>query len=339
MNTSPILRQVPLGFVWPTLDPFLFCVHHVDEYPAGNGRLGPRASLEGRSIGADFSGKNGWSMYHGEDVPGFPGHPHRGFETVTVMRRGLVDHADSLGAAARYGDGDVQWLTAGRGVVHSEMFPLLREEEGNPAELFQIWLNLPAASKMAEPAFTMFWSERVPQLEAQDDAGRRTVVRVVAGALDGAAAPLSPPRDSWASRPDADLAIWTLRMAPHARWVLPAARGASTQRMLYLFAGGARVAGESVDAPTGLQLAPGIAIELVAGGQGAELLLLQGRPIGEPVAQQGPFVMNTRAEIAQAYHDYQRTQFGGWPWNSDAPVHGKDAARFARHPDGRTDLP
>jgi len=129
-------------------------------------------------------------MYHGEDVPGFPGHPHRGFETVTVMCRGLVDHADSLGATARYGDGDVQWLTTGRGIVHSEMFPLLREDQGNPAELFQIWLNLPAASKMAEPAFTMFWSDRVPELVAADDAGRRSVVRVVAGALEGAAPPL-----------------------------------------------------------------------------------------------------------------------------------------------------
>lgn len=339
MNTSPILRKVPLGFVWPTLDPFLFCVHHVDAYPAGNGRLGPRAPLDGRSLGADFSGKDGWSMYHGEEVPGFPGHPHRGFETVTVMRRGLVDHADSLGAAARYGHGDVQWLTAGRGVVHSEMFPLLREDEGNPAELFQIWLNLPAASKMAEPAFTMFWSEQVPQLEVQDEAGRKTVVRVIAGTLDGAAPPLSPPKDSWASRADADLAVWTLRMAPHARWVVPAARGDSTQRMLYLFEGRASVAGEPVDAPTGVQLAPGLATELVAGDQGAELLLLQGRPIGEPVAQQGPFVMNTRAEIAEAYQDYRRTQFGGWPWDSAAPVHGKEEQRFARHPDGRTELP
>lgn len=339
MNTSPILRKVPLGFVWPTLDPFLFCVHHVDAYPAGNGRLGPRASLEGRSLGADFGGKDGWSMYHGEDVPGFPGHPHRGFETVTVMRQGLVDHADSLGAAARYGDGDVQWLTAGRGVVHSEMFPLLREDAGNPAELFQIWLNLPAASKMADPAFTMFWSEQVPQLAQTDAAGRLTEVRVVAGALDGAAPPLSPPKDSWASRSDADLAIWTVRMAPHASWVLPAAKGAATQRMLYLFAGQASVAGERVDSPTGLLLAAASATTLVAGDEGAEFLMLQGRPIGEPVAQHGPFVMNTRAEIAQAFDDYQRTQFGGWPWSSAAPVHGHERGRFARHPDGRTEEP
>ena len=111
MNNSAVLRRFPLDFVWATLDPFLFRVHHVDHYPAGNGRFGPQASLKGRSIGADFSGKDGWSLYHGDTVPGFPAHPHRGFETVTIMRSGFVDHADSLGAAARYGNGDVQWLT------------------------------------------------------------------------------------------------------------------------------------------------------------------------------------------------------------------------------------
>ncbi|MCU0659847.1 MAG: pirin family protein, partial [Polyangiaceae bacterium] len=107
------------------MDPFLFCVHHDDAYPAGNERLGPATSLAGRNIGSDFAGKDGWNMYHGDVVPGFPQHPHRGFETVTVVRRGLVDHSDSMGARARYGGGDTQWLTAGKGIVHAEMFPLL----------------------------------------------------------------------------------------------------------------------------------------------------------------------------------------------------------------------
>ena len=96
----------------------------------------------------DFAGADGWRMYHGSIVPGFPQHPHRGFETVTFVRQGFIDHSDSLGATARFGRGDVQWLTAGEGIVHCEMFPLLDREGPNPCELFQIWLNLPAADKM-----------------------------------------------------------------------------------------------------------------------------------------------------------------------------------------------
>jgi redox-sensitive bicupin YhaK (pirin superfamily) len=143
--SAPIREAFELGFPWHTQDPFLFCVHHDDAYPAGNEQMGPAASLAGRELGQDFAGKDGWRMYHGENVPGFPGHPHRGFETVTIVRRGLIDHADSLGAAARFGRGDVQWLTAGRGIVHSEMFPLVERAAPNPLELFQIWLNLPHA--------------------------------------------------------------------------------------------------------------------------------------------------------------------------------------------------
>ncbi|HEY8946720.1 MAG TPA: pirin family protein, partial [Polyangiaceae bacterium] len=106
-----ILQIRPLGFPWATVDPFLFCVHHDDAYPEGNERMGPAASLEGRRLGQDFDPKNAWRMYHGEVVPGFPQHPHRGFETVTIVRRGFIDHSDSLGATARFGAGDVQWLT------------------------------------------------------------------------------------------------------------------------------------------------------------------------------------------------------------------------------------
>eukprot|EP00906_Rhabdomonas_costata_P020750 RCo030193 len=113
-----IMRKFALGRQpWTCLDPFLFCVHHVDRYPAGTPEMGPDPSLlQGRSLGQDFSYQEGWSMYHGTKVPGFPAHPHCGFETVTVTRRGVIDHSDSLGATARYGEGDVQWLTTGRGV-------------------------------------------------------------------------------------------------------------------------------------------------------------------------------------------------------------------------------
>src|SRR6476659_776646 len=174
MSTSPVLSVKPLGFPWETQDPFLFCAYHDDAYPRGNGRMGPAVPLAGRAIGQDFSRKDGWSMYHGETVPGFPAHPHRGFETVTIVRKGLIDHADSLGAAARFGQGDVQWLTAGRGIVHSETFPLLDVEGPNPLELFQIWLNLPARSKMCEPHFTMLWAGDIPHRVFTSEDGATT---------------------------------------------------------------------------------------------------------------------------------------------------------------------
>jgi len=117
MYNKAILDVKPMGFMWDTRDPFLFCVHHHDAYPRANDELGPAASLKGRNLGQDFTLKDGWRMYHGETVPGFPAHPHRGFETVTVVLEGYVDHSDSHGAAGRYGNGDVQWMTAGSGLL------------------------------------------------------------------------------------------------------------------------------------------------------------------------------------------------------------------------------
>jgi redox-sensitive bicupin YhaK (pirin superfamily) len=319
---------------WETADPFLFCVHHLDAYPAGNADLGPASSLEGRDVGQDFAGRDGWRMYHGEAVPGFPAHPHRGFETVTFVRRGFIDHTDSLGAAARYGEGDVQWLTAGNGIVHAEMFPLLERERANPLELFQIWLNLPAVAKASPPFFSMFWKEEIPVVSVGD--GK---VTVIAGplAVEGrpAVVPPAAPPHSWAQRRESELAIWVLELPPHGRSVLPAA-SAAAGRTLYLFGGALAVAGERVDAPHALHVRADVPLALENAGRSvAEVLLLQGRPIGERVAQYGPFVMNEPAEIEQAFADYRRTQFGGWPWPSQEPVHPVAAGRFARLPDGR----
>ncbi len=330
-----VLQTMPLGFPWATIDPFLFCVHHDDAYPAGNEELGPRASLAGRQLGQDFEGKDGWRMYHGRVVPGFPQHPHRGFETVTIMRRGFVDHSDSLGATARFGAGDVQWLTAGEGIVHSEMFPLLDPEKPNPVELFQIWLNLPSADKMVKPHFSMLWSQDTPRRVVTDEAGRRTEVTVVAGTFDEANAPAPPPH-SWASRPDTDVAIWCIKMEPHAVCTLPMARHPEAVRTLYFFRGDSlRVADEAVRGRSAILVDSQTELRLEAGDTEVELLVLQGRPIAEPVAQHGPFVMNSREEVQRAFLDYQKTRFGGWPFDVDGPVHARDAGRFAKHADGR----
>jgi redox-sensitive bicupin YhaK (pirin superfamily) len=336
---DPIIQISPLGSRWQTNDPFLFCVHHIDNFPAGNEHLGPAASLAGRDIGQDFEGKDGWRMYHGDVVPGFPQHPHRGFETVTIVRDGYIDHSDSLGATARFGMGDVQWLTAGAGVVHSEMFPLLDQDKPNRLELFQIWLNLPAKNKLADPYFTMFWDRDIPRRRYADSNGRTVEVTVVAGAIGGVQ-PLPPPPHSWAASPEADVAIWSIAMEAAATWTLPPVqRGGSAHgvaRTLHVFAGRALKVGDRVvPAPAAIEVRPDQPVPIEAADGPVEILLLQGRPIGEPVAQYGPFVMNTRAELEQAFADYRRTQFGGWPFSSNAPVHPRNQGRFARHADGR----
>ncbi len=341
-----ILQTVSIGPAtsvapWPTLDPFLFCVHHADAYPAGNEKMGPEASLAGRDLGQDFAGKDGWRMYHGDVVPGFPQHPHRGFETVTIAREGFIDHSDSLGAAARFGRGDVQWLTAGAGIVHSEMFPLLERGKPNPVELFQIWLNLPRASKMAKPHFSMLWSESIPKHEQLEAGGKKSEVSIVAGTLAGHTPP-PPPPESWASSAESDLAIWSIRMDAGARLALPRAKGEETLRTLYFFRGrtlSLSVEGSERRAPLEVRHAAvvrsDVPLTIEAGEEPIEVLVLQGRPIGEPVVQHGPFVMNTKEEIQRTFQDYQRTRFGGWPWPDDDPVHGRDEGRFAKHLDGR----
>ena len=337
-SANAIERLAPLAFPYETRDPFLFCVHHDDLYPAGNAELGPKASLGGRNLGQDFTLKDGFRMYHGTKVPGFPCHPHRGFETVTWVRNGYVDHSDSMGAAGRYGQGDVQWMTAGRGVQHSEMFPLLDSVNANRTELFQIWLNLPARSKMVAPHFKMLWSEQVPRKTIRDVQGRGTVITVVAGNFAGLQPPVPPP-DSWASVANSDVAILTLHMAPNATFSLPPAKP-GTNRTLYFFSGSTLWIGSHAIRPSQLiEVKPDVPLSLRAGNDPVELLLLQGKPIGEPVVQHGPFVMNSREEIVQTIHEYQQTEFGGWPWSSADNVHSPKRSRFARYANGTEEAP
>jgi redox-sensitive bicupin YhaK (pirin superfamily) len=333
--TSPLLQTVPLGFPWATTDPFLFCVHHLDHYPSGNAEFGPAVSLAGRNLGQDFEGKDGWRMYHGEKVPGFPAHPHRGFETVTIVRRGLIDHSDSLGAAARFGSGDTQWLTAGGGIVHSEMFPLLDAAGPNTLELFQIWLNLPGDDKLVDPHFSMLWDKDIPRHREVDAQGRRSEVTLIAGKAWGLQ-PQPPPPRSWAARADTDVAIWTVSLDAGAQLRLPPAVNDASVRTLYFFDGESlAVEDEVLGRYRGAVIESDRTVTLRALDTSVQCLILQGRPIAEPVVQHGPFVMNTRNEIQQAISDYQRTRYGGWPWPSEAPVHAAEDGRFARHADGR----
>ncbi|MBN2175928.1 MAG: pirin family protein [Bacteroidales bacterium] len=337
MNEDSIIQVKKLGFTWETNNPFLFCVHHDDHYPKGNDEMGPTASLAGRNLGNDFTVKDGWRMYHGEKVPGFPMHPHRGFETVTIVLKGFIDHSDSAGAAGRYGNGDVQWMTAGKGLQHAEMFPLLKKDEDNPLELFQIWLNLPGDKKMTEPHFKMLWTEDIPHYSAKDQSGRAIEVIVVAGELNDAKPP-APAPVSWAADPANEVAIWRIKMDGGAKWQIPVA-SSEAQRSLFFFRGSTmRIDGREIPNYHSIELHADRKVLLENGSEESHLLLLQGKPINEPVIQYGPFVMNTEAEIQQAFLDFRKTQFGGWPWPRPDQVHNREKGRFAKYSDGSEEI-
>jgi len=291
----------PLGFPWVTYDPFLFCVHHDDAYPAGNERLGPAATLAGRHLGQDFEGIDGWRMYHGGDVPGFPQLPHRGFETVTYMIAGRMRHRDSTGGEGLLRNGGVQWMTAGRGLIHSE----LPEQQEGRMEGFQLWLNLPAAQKMGAPGYRDIASEEIPELRLEG-----VTARVVAGESHGVAGAVR--------KPVTEPLYLDLHLAPGARFeqALPAQHNA----FVYVYRGELEIdAGDERTAVPAQRMAvlanrpEADGVRLHAGADGARALLIAGRPLGEPIAQYGPFVMNSQAEIFQAVEDFRAGKFGTPP--------------------------
>ena len=180
MTSAVIYSRIPISFKLDLKDPFLFTAHHLDHFPKGNADMGP---LEGAVAAGPYN------MYYSKTgVPGFPAHPHTGFETITIVDSGMVDHFDSLGSCGRYGHGDVQWLSTGHGVQHAEMFPLLSQEHDNPLELFQIWFNSSPEQKQAPAAYKMMWAVKIPHIDHQDSLGKHSDVRIISGQLNGLAA-------------------------------------------------------------------------------------------------------------------------------------------------------
>eukprot|EP00467_Chlorarachnion_reptans_P019838 CAMPEP_0114500284 /NCGR_PEP_ID=MMETSP0109-20121206/7878_1 /TAXON_ID=29199 /ORGANISM="Chlorarachnion reptans, Strain CCCM449" /LENGTH=348 /DNA_ID=CAMNT_0001677927 /DNA_START=167 /DNA_END=1213 /DNA_ORIENTATION=+ len=327
MKKSAIRQIRSLSMPFSTPEPFLFCVYHKDEYPAGNEKMeAPR-----RGTGSDFNPKAKYRMYHGDKIPGFPQHPHRGFETITATIEGIIDHTDSLKCGGRYGQGDLQWMTAGKGIVHGEMFPLVNMDRPNPTRFFQIWINLPKKNKMVDPDYIMHWAEEVKKFETKD---KKTKVTVWAGELEGVAA-LEPPKNSWAKDPKNDVAVWHITLNPGAKYTIPPAKGGKDINRTFYFIEGKQLEIESqeIEPKSRIDVNAGLPVEIKVSDKAqrsSELLMLQGKPIGEPVAQHGPFVMNTQQEIMQAFTDYQRTRFGGWPWPEDAMVFSRDKGRFSK---------
>jgi redox-sensitive bicupin YhaK (pirin superfamily) len=334
-DSKVITKRTPIDFQWPTQEPFLFCVHHYDYYPPGNKNLDVDSkNFIGRDMGQDFTPKDGFRMYHGSEIPGFPVHPHRGFETITIVRKGYVDHADSLGASGRYGEGDVQWMTAGSGVQHSEMFPLLHQDKPNTCELFQLWLNLPQSKKMVNPDFKMIWANNIPKISKDS----KVEVSLICGEYEGKQFNHSPV-NSWAKDPANEVNILLVKMDKGGVFKFRGSKN-STHRTLYFFDGNEiKVNGELISSKQALYLDSKSEVVVSSEFSGTELLFLEAKPIGEPIVQHGPFVMNSRQDIFQTIQDYQRTEFGGWNWPRQDMIHGPKVEKFAKYPDGRVERP
>ncbi len=234
--------------------------------------------------------------------------------------------------------GDVQWMTAGAGLQHCEMFPLRNKDKGNRLELFQIWLNLPKKDKFTDPHFKMLWDHQIPKLKVVDDNGLETTVKVFAGNYNGSGAPAPAPA-SWAASPEHGVQIWTVHIPEGGLWELPSDLP-EMQRMLYFYRGGKiRIAGMEVSPDKAIELLADQPVIIEAAAGDTFLLFMQALPINEPLVQHGPFAMNTTEEIRQAIADYRSTQFGGWPWDRYDHVHPRDQERFARYADGRVETP
>lgn len=228
-------------------------------------------------------------------IAGFPAHPHRGFETVTYMLDGLMLHRDHMGNEGLLRSGGVQWMTAGHGVIHEEM----PQQEQGLMRGFQLWLNLPAAEKMKPAHYRNIEPEEVPEIE--DKQGNR--LRLVAGVLDFAGQSIKGPVTGVSCEPlFADLSL-----APDASVELPLS--ATLSGFVYLFEGAARVGDQQIPRESAAELDGGDRLGIGAGPEGARLLIVAAKAIGEPVVQYGPFVMNTSQEIEQALQDYRNNTF------------------------------
>lgn len=325
MSNQVIYSIQAIEFRLDLKDPFLFTAHHIDHFPQGNANQGP--------VSPPTADKP-YRMYYGDVVPGFPEHPHTGFETITLVEQGVVDHFDSLGNSGRYAAGDVQWLSTGNGVEHCEMFPLVHQDQENPFELFQIWFNSSPYEKKQNADYKMMWREQLPHVTQLDKQGRTSDIRVISGHFKDTRA-ISRPAYSWAAADENQVNIFMLTLPAHAQLTIPATTASST-RFAYFYQGPLLyIEQQAIDYKHLVELKPDTDIMLQAGDQEARILWLEGEPIGAPVAMRGPFVLNSEDELNHAFARYRQNHFGPWPWPSPAPVFPREQKRFASYQKGQ----
>ncbi len=229
-------------------------------------------------------------------IAGFPAHPHRGFETVTYMLDGLMKHRDHMGNEGILRPGSVQWMTAGRGVIHEEM----PQQENGLMRGFQLWVNLPASEKMKPAAYQNIEPEEITEVQLPN-----ALIRLVAGSFEFDGQHYTGPVSGISRQP----IFMEIRLSPNAELELPVA--ANLAGFVYLFEGAGYLADDKLEIHEAAELSDGDSIQITAGSEGARLMLIAGEAIGEPIAQYGPFVMNTTDEIEQAIADYRANRLTG----------------------------
>lgn len=245
----------------------------------------------------DYAGPHTFAPAPDDRPRGVDQHPHRGFETVTIVYQGELEHRDSAGNGGRIGPGDVQWMTAASGIVHEEKHAAEFTRDGGTLEMIQLWVNLPASAKMTDPRYQEIRNAAIPEVTLPDDVGS---VRVIAGdwrGTEGSAKTVTP------------MNVWDVRIKKPAEVILPVPPGHNT--ILLMLRGGATINGVAVkEHQCALLGQDGDAVNLRTDGPDAVVLLLSGEPIDEPVVAQGPFVMNTAEEVRQAMEDYRSGRMG-----------------------------
>ena len=330
---GPVVKTTRFDMHWDTEDPFIFVSHHEDDYPHGNRQMAPPLQeISGRDLGRDYEKRFGFRMYNGKVVPGFPMHAHWGYETVTLAQLGFVDHFDSEKREGRFGNGDIQWVSASSKYMHDEMYPLVDQDGRNPNDITQIMINLPLASKNRGNQVSTVWSGDVPVVT-----GNGAEVKVVCGRFGGHDV-RSPNSNSWA---DGSRWVRILRMElePGATLSVDAAP-AEANRNVYMVSGDKTdVCGTEMAPYLRATVRPDIDMVMTNGESRAVLWLLEGEPIGEKQASFGPVYLGSTDEVRSAMEDIRRNEYSEWPFDVVDKVHLDDCGRFLRNPDGSEERP
>lgn len=334
-----VLRYIDFDMHWDTEDPFTFVSHHRDNYPMGNSQQAPPYDMIAwRDLGHDYRKHNGFRMFNGKVVPGFPMHAHWGYETFTLAEEGYVDTFDSEGNQARFGFGDAQWVTASSKYQHNEMYPLVFQDRSNPNNITQIMINLPLEMKGSFNDVNMLWAEDIKHKKSTQDSGENVEVIVYAGSYENLTVNVPNP-NSWAANPDNRVKIVQIKMDEGAEYVLKADSPEINRNLYFVSGSDADVGGFEAEAGYRMKLKPDIDIKIKNGDIPSKFWLLDGKPIKQKMSSFGPVILKDDKTVRAAMNDIRKHEFDIWPWNLIDKVHSIEAPRFIKYADGREEYP